>query len=361
MTNPTTPLSPEREREIRKRVKAATPGPWGTYQHGSMGEDVLIDIAADLHDTGHGYRCRRYIGQLESGRIDNDPAHTEWDAEQDNRQSHDDAAFIAQAPTDIAALLAELDRLRGQRRFLMSEIGEKGASSGVADRAVLAFLDSSDDDSGVDTPSRLMVRIARLEEQNRLVNQEAEDLRSEIEDLEDANTQWAERAHTAEATVTELTADRAAATAEAESLRSQLAAAYGITAAEWMQTQQQLITTLTARVAELEKAAGEGRAALADLVRDHEDPGTAAYGALHLLSQATISVESQPDQAAEALARHDANVLDSAADQLALIGDRLTSEYSSSGIATDEGPAAVLATWSAAEDKVRELAEGGAR
>jgi hypothetical protein len=77
---------------------------------------------------------------------------------------------------------------------------------------------------------------------------------------------------------------------------------------------------LHARVTELEKAAVEGRAALANLIDDHEDPGTAALGALWLLlNQATLAVKAQPDQGADVLARHDAEVLHQAAPKLAAI------------------------------------------
>lgn len=106
----TAPLTPEREQEIRARANAATPGPWGIYDD----ETGLFDIAADLEDTGHGYRCRRYVGQLEAGQIDNDPTHKEWTEEQDRAQVEADAEFVAHAREDVPALLAEVDRLRAE-------------------------------------------------------------------------------------------------------------------------------------------------------------------------------------------------------------------------------------------------------
>jgi len=115
------------------------------------------------------------------------------------------------------------------------------------------------------------------------------------------------------------------------------------------------VERLRARVAELERAAVEGRAALANLAYDHDDPGTAALGALWLLRQATLGVEAQPDQAAEVLARHDAAVLDSAADQLADRHERLAGEYADRDISGD-GADAVLTAWQNAEDEVRRLA-----
>lgn len=101
------PLTAEQIAEIAARAEAATKGPWGTYNDGTG----LIDIAADLQDTGHGYRCRRYVGQLEADQIDNDPTHTDWDEDQDRAQVAADAAFVAHAREDVPALLADLERL----------------------------------------------------------------------------------------------------------------------------------------------------------------------------------------------------------------------------------------------------------
>jgi hypothetical protein len=67
---------------------------------------------------------------------------------------------------------------------------------------------------------------------------------------------------------------------------------------------------LVNRVAELEKAAVEARAALGSICCDLEDPGTAALGALYLLTQATLWTENGPDFAAQALAQHDAKLRD---------------------------------------------------
>jgi len=50
------------------------------------------------------------------------------------------------------------------------------------------------------------------------------------------------------------------------------------------------------RVTELEVAAVEGRAALAALCYDLEDPGSHAYGALYLLQQATPGVPMEPGE-----------------------------------------------------------------
>ncbi len=63
------------------------------------------------------------------------------------------------------------------------------------------------------------------------------------------------------------------------------------------------------RIAELEGPAVEARAALAALCYDLDDPGTAALGALYLLQQATTGVEAPRDDAAQALAKHDAEIM----------------------------------------------------
>jgi hypothetical protein len=68
------------------------------------------------------------------------------------------------------------------------------------------------------------------------------------------------------------------------------------------------------RVAELEGPAVEARAALAALCYDLEDPGSNAFGALYLISQATTGVEAPKDDAALALGQHASEVLRRVAD-----------------------------------------------
>lgn len=109
MTQPA--LTEQQLAEIEARHTAATPGPWGVYEFGG---GSAIDIAAALEDTGTGYRARREICRLEDEPLDNDPTHREWTAEEDWAQVRADAAFIAHAPGDVAALLAEIRRLRDE-------------------------------------------------------------------------------------------------------------------------------------------------------------------------------------------------------------------------------------------------------
>jgi hypothetical protein len=95
--------------EIRAREQAATPGPWGVYESGSR-----IDVAADLKETGCGYRARREICRLEDEPLDNDPTHKEWTAEEDWAQVQADAAFTAHARDDVRFLLDRVAELEGQ-------------------------------------------------------------------------------------------------------------------------------------------------------------------------------------------------------------------------------------------------------
>ena len=83
------PLPPEREREIRHRAAAATPGPW------------------HLEHSPDSYGCVT-IGDY--GWVAPGPATPEYDVDSD--QGRSDAEFIAHAREDLPALLAEVDRLR---------------------------------------------------------------------------------------------------------------------------------------------------------------------------------------------------------------------------------------------------------
>lgn len=102
-------LSPERLAEWRALADAATPGPWGMYDD----DTGRYNIAADLEKTGHGYRCRREICQLDEEPIDNDPTHADWTAEDDDDQVRADGEFIAAARSAVPELLAEVERLQG--------------------------------------------------------------------------------------------------------------------------------------------------------------------------------------------------------------------------------------------------------
>jgi hypothetical protein len=105
--------------QIEARANAATPGPWGVYEYGG---DSLIEIAADLEDTGCGYRARRTVCRFDEEPLDNDPTHREWTAEEDWAQVQADAAFIAaMSPETVKAMAAEIRRLRDRVTELEEE------------------------------------------------------------------------------------------------------------------------------------------------------------------------------------------------------------------------------------------------
>ena len=79
--------------------------------------------------------------------------------------------------------------------------------------------------------------------------------------------------------------------------------------ADWLVDSEYAHACPWCRVADLEGPAVEARAALAALCYDLEDPGTAALGALYLISRVTVGVEAPRDDAAQALARHDAQIM----------------------------------------------------
>lgn len=87
--DPSTPLTPEREQEIREREAAATAGPWG--RDAARGPYFHSDSPADQF----GIR----VGDAQFGR---------------GAQALTDREFAANAREDVPTLLAEIDRLRAE-------------------------------------------------------------------------------------------------------------------------------------------------------------------------------------------------------------------------------------------------------
>lgn len=134
-----TPPTDQRLDAIEARARAATDGPWGVYQYGG---DSLIEIAADLEDTGSGYRARRTVSRFDEEPLDNDPAHREWTAEEDWAQVQADAAYIAAMSPDVAAaLVAEIRRLRNEEAVAIEQV-EKAFAAEVNDDRALILLDA---------------------------------------------------------------------------------------------------------------------------------------------------------------------------------------------------------------------------
>lgn len=114
----TTPLTEQQLDEITARANAATPGPW------TLSEDYTDVLAPD------GSQVASYWMTV-------------------------DGTFIAHAPEDVRSLLAEIDRLKGQRKFLLGQLARKDAASGAADAALAAFLGSevpTEPETATETP-----------------------------------------------------------------------------------------------------------------------------------------------------------------------------------------------------------------
>lgn len=89
---------------IRERLSAATPGPWEAMCADSGHSKFELDCSVITESMGD------VICQMDSlWRVTDNEAP---EAKTDGRH---DAWFIAHAPTDVAALLAEVERLRAER------------------------------------------------------------------------------------------------------------------------------------------------------------------------------------------------------------------------------------------------------
>jgi len=105
----TAPLSDARLTEIRARLAAATPGPWHVFRDSivasawvNRGDDPICEVVTDANDRSPD-------------------------------QGDTDARLIANAPTDLADLLAEVQRLR------------------AVDEAAAAIVAADPDDEDYDT------------------------------------------------------------------------------------------------------------------------------------------------------------------------------------------------------------------
>lgn len=95
------PMTDDELAEIKGRLTMATPGPWA---HGQNGGYVILGYKPEMKRID-GYGADDHICILDDG-------------DQYRYRSEDEqlanAKFIANAPTDIARLLAEVERLRKQ-------------------------------------------------------------------------------------------------------------------------------------------------------------------------------------------------------------------------------------------------------
>lgn len=112
MTNHT-PLTPEREQQIRDSIPTTYGPPWTI--HPDMNDDV--------------WRVRYATDHPLAGLVCEVPA----------RRAHL-AEFIAEARAAVPELLAEIGRLRGQRKYLLTQLAKRDAETGPGDKALREFL-----------------------------------------------------------------------------------------------------------------------------------------------------------------------------------------------------------------------------
>lgn len=91
-------LSPDHLAAIRERAEKATPGPWEKTIYGGQCDPSLCGMPATIY------------GSEENAEEGDEPEHAICEMLSEEYDTQHDAAFIAHAPTDIAALLAENDR-----------------------------------------------------------------------------------------------------------------------------------------------------------------------------------------------------------------------------------------------------------
>lgn len=98
----------ERIEEIRERLGKATPGPW----------------EVEAMDAGHSrYEMNVWITEKSAGDVvcDMDGLARSHNEKYDD-DGYDDAAFIANAPADVAFLLDEVERLEREKANLAREV-----------------------------------------------------------------------------------------------------------------------------------------------------------------------------------------------------------------------------------------------
>lgn len=114
MTDQTIPLTEQQLDDIEARATAATPGPW--EEHAEYGQHFYAYLRGPY---------LRGVGTLNFG---------------DGEDAAADREFVLHARQDVPALLAEIRRLKGQRKYLIGQLAKRDAESGRGDEAVRAFL-----------------------------------------------------------------------------------------------------------------------------------------------------------------------------------------------------------------------------
>ena len=106
-------LTADREQEIRDSIPTTYGPPWTV--HPDMDDDVWrVKYATDHPLAGLVCEVPDYGAHL--------------------------AEFIATARAAVPELLAEIDRLKGQRKYLIAQLAKRDAETGRGDKALQAFL-----------------------------------------------------------------------------------------------------------------------------------------------------------------------------------------------------------------------------
>lgn len=113
-SQPERPLTEQQLTDIETRANAATPGPWELYE--GYGPHFYAYLRGS-HLQG--------IGTLNFG---------------DGEAADADREFVTHAREDVPALLAEIRRLKGQRKYLLAQLAKRDAESGRGDEALREFL-----------------------------------------------------------------------------------------------------------------------------------------------------------------------------------------------------------------------------
>lgn len=108
------PLTTQQLADIEARANAATEGPWVRYEE--YGPTFYANTSGEY---------LRGVGDFNFGVGD---------------QADADEAFVRHAPEDVRLLLAEVARLKGQRKYLMTQLAKRDAETGRGDTALRKFL-----------------------------------------------------------------------------------------------------------------------------------------------------------------------------------------------------------------------------
>ena len=111
MTNEHKPMTDEELAAIQGRLTKATPGPWVHSQHGCY---VILGYKPEKKRID-GYGADDHVCVLDDGD------HHQYRSEDEQLAN---AALIAHAPTDIARLLAEVERLKKEHHWLLWELAK---------------------------------------------------------------------------------------------------------------------------------------------------------------------------------------------------------------------------------------------